>query len=1008
MKKPFEEFEDLVADCYRSLGYQVTQDTLLGGNQIDVLAVQERRELRTTVIVECKHHDRPSSKTGKSVVGEFYDLAHRLLRDGLCSHAVMVTNTGYTRYCPAVVEPDPRVRLLTVADLQREAERNRNGLLAKVRQYAESTVAKSYIDLDINVKSDAPPEVAVPTSASDLVRFAIELGTSPLVVTADFGSGKTTVIDHLYYSCLNDYLMDSTRPLPCRFLLRELCRFDTFEAFVSSTAARELELAMTFSDFVRDAQDERFVLLFDGFDEISSTATRRDRANYLVTLAPLLFTPGATILTSRPSYFESLDEFHRMLRNIRVAGRGKSLGSATRRNRVLGADGEAAVEHLRAGRSPSAAAAFASSEFIEVGIEPLSPESVIKYVSDLELMWSDRGLTSSQVLGFLDRTYDLSDLTTRPLLLAMLVEMMLDGLLDPTDRHKSFGPAKIYEIYTSAKLGVDADKRLGDSETLDWLARRSFATECAWLMFRTDRLELTAEEVRRIAIAAAPPRASANDRARAEAAERHLTDLRTCSFLTLAERGELRFVHKSFQEYFCAHHVYEQLLAGEDTVLAERLPRSVVYFLGSIAREDQEFLQAVLGHVRRIQGSGKAGYAGRANRMGNLLSILCYAGERLSGLDILDARLAAIHGWNVEVDGSAISQLDIDGIERGNLLVSDSRIGRLSIDSGQIRKVAIDCVLGGTLEVDTSVTSIWISESAVAIDVDVADLEGSPAVERLDMYGADVKLLGTGQHVAAVSASDSSSLSLRGCSVGMMSVDSSFGEIDRSCAVRHCRVEDSVIAIESTVDSGDIELQSTNATVLVGWSWQEGGVDRGLVETSGIQLSGKAVGTLFVVSPLCDLAFLETLALSECALLWGHVTVPGVKASDVALDRFDRTWARVSSMPSEIYLRGVGRGGHRRASARIEQGPQPSAFAELASSRDPKSVSSELEQDLHDLRKASGIDAVLDIASRHIGSGTVFNYRQRESLSSAHHLRRTASRLKARGGPLRDVGRLTK
>lgn len=72
MKKPFEEFEDLVADCYRSLGYQVTQDTLLGGNQIDVLAVQERRELRTTVIVECKHHDRPSSKTGKSVVGQVF------------------------------------------------------------------------------------------------------------------------------------------------------------------------------------------------------------------------------------------------------------------------------------------------------------------------------------------------------------------------------------------------------------------------------------------------------------------------------------------------------------------------------------------------------------------------------------------------------------------------------------------------------------------------------------------------------------------------------------------------------------------------------------------------------------------------------------------------------------------------------------------------------------------------------------------------------------------------
>ena len=112
----FRQFEQYVASIYEHLGFSVTANVLLSGQQIDVLAQRIVSGLgRTRLIVECKYRSK-----GNVSNQELYDFAtvfSAISQANNLDAAVMVTNSGFSAEAMQFAAQIGRIRLLTTSEL---------------------------------------------------------------------------------------------------------------------------------------------------------------------------------------------------------------------------------------------------------------------------------------------------------------------------------------------------------------------------------------------------------------------------------------------------------------------------------------------------------------------------------------------------------------------------------------------------------------------------------------------------------------------------------------------------------------------------------------------------------------------------------------------------------------------------------------------------------------------------------------------------------------------------
>ena len=129
-----------------------------------------------------------------------------------------------------------------------------------------------------------------------------------LLVTGEYGTGKTALTKVLQYRWLNEYRKTPDLPLPLRIELRE---------FASQFNARGLlhhfldqnNLSHISVDFVFTLiRNGRAILILDGYDEMAQYLHSRERRSCLEALAQLSDGGAKGLITSRPNYFTEAEE----------------------------------------------------------------------------------------------------------------------------------------------------------------------------------------------------------------------------------------------------------------------------------------------------------------------------------------------------------------------------------------------------------------------------------------------------------------------------------------------------------------------------------------------------------------------------------------------------------------------------------------------------------------------------------------------------------------------------
>jgi Restriction endonuclease len=723
---PGKAFEARVGDVYRALGYQVTPNVELPGKQTDLVARKEMEGApRVVLAVECKDGQKP---IGNETALAFVHRVHTHRDSKAITAGAMISASGFTADARAAVAGSSDVTLLSWEELASQVLDVRHQLRELVSDYEASPIYREYLPLAVQALSWSTLS-PVGDSEADLNavlgRWMVQDANRPnsLFILADFGAGKTTLMSYLQYSRAKAYLANEDVRVPLLVSLREYRETLNVTALLRD-AFRDTYYRDVPSDLLwRRIRDGMFFVLLDGFDEMIDRSDAARRLNLFLALSDVFQSASPTVLTSRPSYFIDPGEFESLISVLRahetalvkpaLTAHGGSFAAAERIRRKV------VEQHREVRRGPKAYEPLASRGLQVVGLLPLDRERIEELVKSRAPELAEVGATPDDLMGFIERTYDLTDLASRPLLLTIIISAVILGGLDLTDTDAQYGASGLYEIYTNAKLDLDLAKGRVRQEGLSPEVRRMLAEALAIEMYKASTLEMPFSGMldRLEADGAVQTALEECGLARDEIA----TDFATCSFVTIDGNGMARFIHKSFRGFFVARVLKDCLRETHHPLLSDPLEREVLYFIGGFAPTQPSVGELLWAKFLRTDKDQTA-------LRRNMLVAYLYSTPYHDTRRIADAEIADAEYGRLAFTGSRMRKVDWRGVT----------VGALGLDGVNWQDVSLTGCRASTVECRNSRLTVDVHESIIE-SLETSESSGTLAVETAKIENLSVR-----------------------------------------------------------------------------------------------------------------------------------------------------------------------------------------------------------------------------------------------------------------------------
>lgn len=635
--------EERVASLYRALHYTVDRDRLNRGSQIDLVAERHDPVVgRTRIGVEVKDH--PGASTPIQEIRNFINNAQVAIHRGDFDRMHLVTTGRLTRNGKQEVAGETHIRAWTYEELERELLQPDAALHQWLDTYENEPINTRFVDVTATLQGAAPNGVfksSLPsTQLLELAQAEPALG---VIVLADYGSGKSTLLQRIKALAIRHRSADPTGVVPILIELRDVAAEFDIEQVALGACRAELGIELPANSFWSLLRNGRFLILLDGFDEITLHASTATREQMLALISPLLFGPSPAILTSRPSYFASLAEYRSLLSKMRV-GQATAPGAAPDQQRI--ADH---ADLLTSRYLPKGPKVPVDPNALTYKLDPLTSDQIDRYLKQAADDLASAGTSPGEVRDFLDSVYDLSDLISRPIILDMAVTSTIQGVIAPSRGTLQDGPSGLYESYAKVRLNRDSLAVQSRRGSLTHDTRMRFAEECALYMDEHDVLRVEPEAIADVA-------ARTLAVGEGDDLESVLTDLRTCSFLTIDDGGALEFIHRSYQEFFFARRIRADLSRNVTQRLKYPLRWEYAYFLGSMGFTNADAYQTFVALSRGRKPSGDA-------VADNAAQSVLIAREVARGLDWHDRFITEMRRPRVQIIESTLQQVSMSDMQ---------------------------------------------------------------------------------------------------------------------------------------------------------------------------------------------------------------------------------------------------------------------------------------------------------------------------------------------------------
>jgi hypothetical protein len=496
------DLEERVAAIYRLLGaVSVHRNLRISGHQLDVYAeVSGSDGFITRLGIECKNYKKPLG-VNEGMTGA--QKLHHLRLSGDIDLPVIVSSSGFTPEAITAAEA-LGVKTINFTDLLRRVEDFSGYLETTVREYEASRIHRLGLYRSLHCTSESGQDLNL---VDEFLPKWFLAGGRFLTLLGDYGTGKTTSAQRIFWQYARAYLSDpSTNRIPLFVPLKRYRKEINIRSLIMDLLLHEYGVRLKDYSAFKDLNSRgRLFIILDAFDEMATGAEESEVLLNFRELKSLVTDESQVLLTCRTHFFKDEDQ-------IRRVHEGTSL------YRELDENNQA---------------------YKLCFLAPFTRDDIENLVYQYEPARAD------EYLAVIDSTYNLTELSRHPILLDMILSTVPEAL-----KGTSLGtPSDLYAIYTSFWLDRD-----------DWRTRmtheqREFFMKELALHFQFSGIaEINFRDLPRYIRQKFPGLRTFRDLDYFEA------DVRTCTFLVRDTRGNYSFVHRSFAEYFAALCIVDYLL----------------------------------------------------------------------------------------------------------------------------------------------------------------------------------------------------------------------------------------------------------------------------------------------------------------------------------------------------------------------------------------------------------------------------------------------------------------
>ena len=525
---PGRAFERRVGMLFELLGYHVEPNRLIAGRQVDHFLEDRSGPLSRLYVVECKDQANPVNTAQYDAFRGRLMAARHEISPKL--RGILVASVGFVKEAKAQALHED-IELITISELESS--------VIDFRQYARDLIRR--LEPDPSITYFVPPRLVrehltVPEQAAAVVgAWLADSEANQLTLLGDYGTGKTTLLKQLALDLSRRYEREvieggARGRVPVFIDLKDYTQALSLKQIILDLLDNHGIRAASYAAFEYVLREGQVLLILDGFDEMAS------RGNYRVTLRNFrelnrsALGRAKIILSCRSHYFTDQRDVQKFL--------GRSVPQEVP---VFYTD----LYREIAGRP----------NFLITYLQEFDSEQVTTYLE------SRCGRQAGRVRKFISTTYNLEELSRRPVLLDMIVTSA-DSLSRQTE---PVTPAILYRIYTDIWLSRNDWSTILDVET-----KRDLLECFAAKAIREAEAQLHYSEIPGL-IRSWRPGVTGLDE---EEIDR---ELRAATFLVRDQGGRYRFSHNSFLEFFYARYLVSTIRRGETAAWSGAPFRSEIY-----------------------------------------------------------------------------------------------------------------------------------------------------------------------------------------------------------------------------------------------------------------------------------------------------------------------------------------------------------------------------------------------------------------------------------------------
>jgi len=628
-------FEARVAEVYRLMHYGIEHGRLFGGRQVDLFLTGRFGDLTIRRAIECK-----VGAVRADEIDSFIAKLRLVRREYPDAQGTIVSGLSFSDAIKSQAAQEG-INLTIYRDLAAQILDGHSYVHALLRE--ARTNDRYQLSLFIE------PLVGIDASGSGVPAFEIvdewleDSEWNQLTLLGDVGTGKSFLSRMIAFRLGQRFLeAPLEKPLPILIDLRNADRQLSLEGLILTHFANNGLSQATFEIFQHALTEGQIVLILDGFDEMAARVTPAVTTRNFHELSRCAKGRAKVLLTCRTHYFKSRTEEEEV-----ILGTKQDYGSETARDLYweLIARKGFRIAYLRP---------FEISQ-VEEYVRKAKPES------------------HKQALAKIRTTYNLMELSQRPMLLEMIVRSM-EALTA-----KEINAATLYRVFTDAWIHRDKWRDVLSPE-----AKLGFLTALARILWHEDLVT-----IHHTRLAEVLTQEMASQIQNPQQFFEVDNEVRTASFLTRDESGNYGFAHRSYAEFFFARYLVNELEKGRSECLhTRRLTPEVAGFLRHMiqpAKIEPTLESILLGGYRPLVSENALVclYAFRRfAALSDRRATSDFVVQLPERMNLKGAQLAQI-----TLEGARLRRADLSGANLSEAILSNADLSEANLSAANLEKV---------------------------------------------------------------------------------------------------------------------------------------------------------------------------------------------------------------------------------------------------------------------------------------------------------------------------------